>query len=268
MGETMRRVVTVDCMGATLFGTVDEAPGKTGLLIVSGGNEIRIGAHRGMAKLAADVATAGYPVFRFDRRGIGDSEGANGGFRSSQLDITAAVAGFRSQCPALARIVAFGNCDAASALLLHHVSGIDSLVLANPWVLESSDEMPPPAAIKARYAERIVDPDAWWALFSGAINLKNLARGLLRIVKPQATSRLAKAVANGFVAFTGSIDVVLATRDGTAIVFAAEWQKADFAKARAKPTIRIAQIDSASHSFAGEADYSALRSHILKTLGP
>ena len=42
----MRRVISFACEGETLFGSVDEAPGTTGLLIVSGGNEIRCGAHR------------------------------------------------------------------------------------------------------------------------------------------------------------------------------------------------------------------------------
>ena len=48
----MRRLIAFPCAGETLLGTLDEAYGKTGLLIVSGGNEIRIGAHRGMALLA------------------------------------------------------------------------------------------------------------------------------------------------------------------------------------------------------------------------
>ena len=62
--------------GDTLFGTLDKAPGKTGLLIVSGGNEIRIGAHRGMALLAQRLAArrdSGVPLRpagnrRFDGR--------------------------------------------------------------------------------------------------------------------------------------------------------------------------------------------------------
>jgi exosortase A-associated hydrolase 1 len=263
----MRRVVTFTCQGSTLFGTIDDAPGETGLLIVSGGNEIRIGAHRGMAKLAADIATAFHPVFRFDRRGIGDSEGENAGFRSSGPDIAASVAAFRSECPALTRIVAFGNCDAASTLLLHRVSGIEALVLANPWVIESSDDLPPPAAIRARYAERILDPGAWLALFSGAVNFRKLVGGLLRIVKPQAASSLARAVANGLIAFEGPTTIVLAKRDGTAIAFAAEWKKAHFAHARIRPAVTMTCIDSASHSFASDADYVALRAQILEALG-
>ena len=40
----MRRLTSFPCAGDILAATLDEAPGTTGLLIVSGGNEIRIGA--------------------------------------------------------------------------------------------------------------------------------------------------------------------------------------------------------------------------------
>lgn len=65
----MRRHVLFPCDGSLLAGTIDEAPGKTGLLIVSGGNEVRSGAWGSQAQLAAAVAAAGCPVYRFDRRG-------------------------------------------------------------------------------------------------------------------------------------------------------------------------------------------------------
>ena len=62
----MRQRLTFTCEGETLSATLDSGSGTTGLLIVSGGNEIRIGSHRGMAKLAADVAAAGQPVRKDD----------------------------------------------------------------------------------------------------------------------------------------------------------------------------------------------------------
>jgi hypothetical protein len=37
----MRRMIDFDCAGDMLVGTLDEGEGTTGLLIVSGGNEIR-----------------------------------------------------------------------------------------------------------------------------------------------------------------------------------------------------------------------------------
>ena len=262
----MRRLLSFPCEGAALAATLDEAAGSTGLLIVSGGNEIRIGAHRGMARLAADVAGAGFPVFRFDRRGIGDSEGENGEFTTNGPDISAAIAAFRSECPHIERIVAFGNSDAASALILHRPAGIAAHILANIWVVEPSDDLPPPAAIRARYVERLRDPKAWLGLFTGAINLKKLASGLLRIAKPQAPSSLAESVAAGLAALDGSVTILLAARDGTAIAFADAWNGAPFATARARADIRVQSIDSASHSFASSTDYAALCEAIIGAL--
>src|SRR3546814_2513341 len=56
LDRNMRTLIAFPCEGETLVGTLDAAPGKTGLLIVSGGNEIRVGAHRGMALLAERLA--------------------------------------------------------------------------------------------------------------------------------------------------------------------------------------------------------------------
>jgi pimeloyl-ACP methyl ester carboxylesterase len=95
----MRRPLSFPCGAETLAGTLDPGEGSTGLLIVNGGTQIRIGAHRGMQALAARVAATGYPVFRFDRRGVGDSDGSDPGFRDSSPDITAAVAAFRAEAP-------------------------------------------------------------------------------------------------------------------------------------------------------------------------
>lgn len=249
-----------------LAATLDEAPADIGLLIVSGGNEIRIGAHRGMAKLAGDIAAAGYPVLRFDRRGIGDSEGENGEFRSSAPDLAAAIAAFHGACPNLRRIIAFGNCDAASALLLHRPTGIAGHVLSNIWVIERIDNLPPPAAIRARYREKLKDPRAWIGLFTGAVNIRKLAGGLLRIAKPQPPGSLADEIAAGLAQVEGPVTILLAAQDSTAIAFADVWNGNSFAKARARQDIRIRTIESASHSFASTSDYAALRETIIAML--
>ena len=147
-----RRYFAFDCAGSGLAATLDEGSSATGLLIVTGGNETRAGAFSSQARLAADVAAAGHPVMRFDRRGVGDSEGVNMGFRNEADDIAAAVAAFGAQCPALNRVFAFGNCDAASALMLSGGDGFDGLILSNPLTYEGEhgEAPPPPAATRQR----------------------------------------------------------------------------------------------------------------------
>jgi exosortase A-associated hydrolase 1 len=252
----MRRLIEFPCEGETLVGTVDAAAGSTGLLIVSGGNEIRSGAHRGMAMLAARVADElDAPVFRYDRRGVGDSTGVNMGFEGSAPDIVAAVAAFRVQVPQLTRILAFGNCDAATALALYHERAeIDALLLANPWVIEAEDGLPPAAAIRARYVERLRDPKQWVRLVRGGVDFGKLVRGLFKAATRRSqhptdlAARLAGALADAEVPVT----LLIALRDNTAIAFRKAWGTAPFAAARLRAT--TVERDTASHSFAGEGD--------------
>jgi exosortase A-associated hydrolase 1 len=269
MDADMRTALTFSCDGAQLAATLDAAPGATGLLIVSGGNEIRSGAHRGMAMLAAKIAAVGYPVLRFDRRGIGDSEGANGGFLSSHDDIAAAIAAFHAACPAITRIVAFGNCDAASALALHQPLDVNALVLANPWAIEAADTdddappaLPPSSAIKARYLARLRDPATLVRLLRGEINLGKLARGVARMVRrtpAAAPDSLGARVVAAIGAASQPVTILLAARDRTAQAFTDHWDSA------LHPHVTVARLDSASHSFAG-ADADWLREWLLAAL--
>lgn len=266
MGSNMRRIIQFLCESSVLTGTVDDGDAYTGLLIVSGGNEIRMGAHRSMALLAKDIASAGYPVFRFDRRGIGDSEGENGGFASSKADIDAAVSTFRKECPKLKRIIAFGNCDGATALILHKTK-VEALVLANPWLIEPVDDLPPAAAIKDRYAKRLRDPKAWIALFSGKLNFAAAVRGLRRIAAPPKSSGdLVTRVAAALGHDRRPTRIIAATGDNTAIAFLDAWQSDLFAAARRRADVELTKLDSKSHSFANDDDYGVLNSTLLATL--
>ena len=264
----MREALTFDCAGSRCWATLDAAPGSTGLLIVSGGNELRMGSHRGMAKLSQDLATQGFPVFRFDRRGVGDSEGDNAGFESSAPDIAAALATFRAAQPQLKRVIAFGNCDAASALLLHPSLEVDALILANPWTIEPSDDddTPPPAVVRAYYAKRLRDPRAWLKLLRGGVNLRDTRTSLKAAARADAPSPLAERLAAALQKHDLPISILLASQDGTAIAFDAAWGSPTFAAVRHRG--HITRHASASHSFAVPADYTVLRAHILKALTP
>lgn len=252
----MRRMIDFPCAGHNLVGTLDDAPGSTGLLIVSGGNEIRSGAYAGQAALAAIFADKGYPVFRYDRRGIGDSAGINGGFESTAEDIAAAATAFREVMPQVTRLVAFGNCDAASALALFHAGlPIDALILANPWVIEAATSgdaptVPSAAAIRSRYWTRLKNPRSVIDLLTGKVNLTKLAGGLAKAAQKEEPSGLAMRLAGALSASTVPVKILLARRDTTALAFYGVWHEASFAPVRTKADITLEQMDSASHSFA------------------
>ena len=257
-----RRHLTFACEGSTLLGTLDEAGGEAGdmagLLIVTGGNEIRSGAWAGQALLAARVASAGFPVFRFDRRGVGDSEGANLGFRSSAPDIAAALDAFRRECPRLSRIVGLGNCDAASALMLSHGEGCDALVLSNPWTIEQEDAAPPPEALRGHYRQRLADPAALLRLLTGKVSLRKLFASLRDAARPAPPpSSLAQDMAAGIAGFSGPIAFLLAGHDRTAQAFLSAWDRND---------PRIRSCPEATHSFVEPQARDWLTEQVLEML--
>lgn len=268
----MRRLTEFDCEGNWCTATLDEGSKTTGLLIVSGGNEIRSGAHAGQAALAAHISALGFPVFRYDRRGVGESEGDNCCFESSAADIAAAVTAFRNEAQHLQRIVAFGNCDAASALALFHAGlPVDRIVLANPWVIEVSPEaeapaQPSAAAIRARYWARLKNPRSLIDLFTGKIDLRKLAGGLARAAQNEAPTGLAQRIARALSTSTAPLTILLANHDTTAMAFIAEWKGSAFDDVRCRSDIKVQILDSASHSFADASSKAWLREQIEKTL--
>jgi exosortase A-associated hydrolase 1 len=227
-----RRHIVFDCEGSRLVGTIDGGADATaGLLLVTGGNELRSGAFAGQAQLAARLAEMGFAVMRFDRRGTGDSEGANGEFRTGGPDIAAALTAFRGHCPALARVIGFGNCDGASALMLARGAGCDALVLSNPWTFEGTGEdeqESPPEVVRDHYRKRLTDPAAILRLLKGQVSLRKLAGSLLGALRPSVPpSSLAQDIANGIKDFPGDIAFLIAERDRTGKAFLATWDKAD-----------------------------------------
>ncbi len=257
-----RRHVTFICEGnklvATLDASFDGASSATGLLLVSGGNELRSGAWAGQAQLAARLAARGIPVLRFDRRGVGDSEGPNGEFRTSGPDIAAALASFRAHCPQLTRIAGLGNCDAASALMLAKGAGLDALILCNPWTIEQADDVPPPAAIRDHYRRRLASGDALRRLLTGQVSLAKLFKSLLGALRPAPPpSGLASDMAAGIAGFTGPVAFLLADRDRTAQAFLAAWKKQDN---------RIHRCPDATHSFVEAYSREWLEGQVLEVL--
>lgn len=254
----MRRHLTFPCGADTLVGTVDReaATGPVGVLLVSGGREIRSGSWGGQAQFAARLAAAGIPVFRYDRRGIGESEGTDPGFLHTRDDIAAGLAAFRAAVPTLRRVIAFGNCDAAAALMLHGADlGLDGLVLANPWTLETDEaDAAPPAALRQRYLAKLANPREVLRLLTGGVNLAKLARGLRAATKPAPKSALVDQMAANLARFPGPVTILLATGDRTAQMFEAAWPADD---------PRIKRHASNSHSFAGEETQAWLLEQVL-----
>ena len=259
----MRHLLIFDCAGAQLAGSLDAASGSTGLLMVTGGSQTRVGSHRMFERLAAGLAADGVPCFRYDRRGVGDSAGDDPGFRGSGPDLAAAWAEFRRAQPQLTRVIGFGLCDGATALALCG-ERLDGLILANPWLVEAEAGQPPPAAIRARYRERLLSRSGWWILLTGAVSYRKLLGGLAKIVRP-ADGDLAQEVARALRQQRAPIRLILARGDATAIAAEAEWRKPAFASIRARAG-EIISVETDSHTFARPGDEGALASAVRDAL--
>ena len=197
-----------------------------------------------MAALAASLAAQGVPVFRFDRRGVGDSSGANRGYASSRADLQAAAAAFRAAAPHVRHVVGLGNCDAAAALVMFGAdAGLDALILTTPWLGENATDLPPRAAVAARLVDRL-RPSSWRQPPSLSAIRNSLRAVLTKRPKPE--------LAYLYAAPALPTTVILANRDRTAQAF------------RAAAKASFVRIDTASHSFADAHD--ALEAAVLAAL--
>lgn len=261
MGEAMRRLLTFECDG-TLLGATLDGDGATGILMVTGGSQTRIGSHRMYERLARSLSKNGYSVFRFDRRGVGDSEGQDPGFRGSAADIEAAAAAFRAENAALDHMIGFGLCDGATALALFgRAAGLEGLILVNPWLVEAKAGAPPPAAIKRHYRKQLRSREAWRKLLSGSISYRKLLAGLVKLASPSPATlsdEVARALSDA-----PPTSLLLAREDATAVAAEVEWQSARFAGVRSEPIY----VETDSHTFARRGDAEALLAGCLTALG-
>jgi exosortase A-associated hydrolase 1 len=265
MGARMRHLLSFDCDGATLGASLDPAAGSTGLLFVTGGTQTRIGSHRMYERLAGALAESGWPCFRFDRRGVGDSEGEDPDFRESGPELAAAAAAFRREQPQIKRMLGFGLCDGASTLALHgQVAGLDGYVLVNPWFVEAEAGEPAVAAIRSRYKDQLLSLEGWKRLLSGSISYRKVLKGLGKIVASRPSS-LAGEIAEALGKARVPAQLILASRDGTAIAAQAEWASPAFRTLRqANPDPM--RIDSDSHTFSRPGDEAALLNAVREAL--
>lgn len=262
----MRRSLIFSCADETLLGTVDNAKGSTGILIVTGGRQTRVGPHRMMTSLAGDLSEAGHPVFRYDRRGVGDSSGSDPDFRESGPDILSAAAAFRAACPHIRTLWALGLCDGASALALNHrVTSFGGLILLNPWVVETQAGSPSPSAVRAHYRERLLTTNGWRHLLRRGFNPLAALKGV-RTAFSATDQSLASDVMASLAQFGGPVHILLAERDATARAYLGAYAGEPGAPLRRSRRVMLGKLDSASHSFAGASDQAWLRARILGAL--
>jgi exosortase A-associated hydrolase 1 len=236
--------VQFSCGPDRLLGILHPAASDSerGVLVVVGGPQYRVGSHRQFVLLARALAAADTPVLRFDYRGMGDSEGEARTFEGVAEDLRAAIDAFQRELPWLREVVIWGLCDAASAALLyaHTDARVRGLVLLNPWVRTEAGVAR--AYVKHYYLARLVNPDLWRKILSGAFDYQASLRSLWQNAKaalgktgavtfaaPAADGQspgtqdgvpsLPDRMAEGLARFGGRVLIILSGRDLTADEF-------------------------------------------------
>lgn len=233
MNANRETALTFRCSGDDLIGILhhaDQASGsRIGVLIIVGGPQYRVGSHRQFVLMARQFAAAGFPVFRFDYRGMGDSTGSPRSFENVDEDIRAAIGVFRSELPAIQGVVVFGLCDAASAALMYccHHANIAGLVLANPWA--RTDEGAARVMVRHYYLPRLLQRSLWRKIVTRQFEPTEALRGALALIRRawQSGRGRSKAISQSFtqrmtqgvITFKGPVLLLLSGRDLTAREF-------------------------------------------------
>lgn len=207
---------------------------STGLLLVVGGPQYRVGSHRQFVKLCRALAGAGIPSLRFDVSGMGDSCGSSSSFYQQHSDIQLAIDAFFSQQPQLKSVVLWGLCDGASSILLSlrqiKDPRITGLVLLNPWVRQQQSYAK--TMLKHYYWQRLTDKTLWLKILRGEFALVASLKDLFSNVKKSAAASSASPQAaisteqnyvehmqQSWAAFAGKVCVITSGNDLTAQEF-------------------------------------------------
>jgi exosortase A-associated hydrolase 1 len=182
--------ISFTCRGEILIGVLTRPAkllSRTGVLVVVGGPQYRVGSHRQFLLLARQLAESGIATLRFDYRGMGDATGEMLGFESIHDDIDAAITCFFELQPDLQSVVLWGLCDGASAACMYAPSDarVSGLILLNPWVRTTAGEAK--TYLKTYYRNRLLQKGFWRKLVKGEIELTRALTSFTNLLRTART---------------------------------------------------------------------------------
>lgn len=254
--------ICLETPGHQLAAMLHQAPADTGVLLVVGGPQYRVGSHRQFVKVSRYLAAQGVPSLRLDTAGMGDSSGSKAEFYRQSDDIAVAINAFFRHCPQLKQVVLWGLCDAASAILIalnKPDPRVCAVMLLNPWVRQSQSHAK--TLLKHYYLKRLMQKDFWQKLFGGTASpLRSLQEVLSTIKASNTANRHGSDTAgvteqnyiqhmhSGCKATNVSMMLITSGNDLTAKEFLTMCQQDQHWQAWLK-TVQHQHIDAADHTF-------------------
>ena len=269
MSEFTEQTTTFHSGERTLFGIlhIPQVPADTGVVILVGGPQYRVGSHRMFVQIARRFARRRYPVLRFDFAGMGDSEGTFAGFEHLDGDVAEAIGELCRVSPSLKHVVLFGLCDGATAAAYYAPTDprVSAAVLLNPWVHTESAQAK--TYLWHYYPRRILQADFWRGLFRGRVAVAASAADFLAKVwrtvarskrgLRETTSSFVDRMRDALDGFRGRLLVLASERDFTASEFVDLWTSDDRWR-RIRGSAGFVELKDADHTLSsGEAIESA-----------
>ncbi|GAB60717.1 hydrolase 1, exosortase A system-associated [Rheinheimera nanhaiensis] len=265
MSEQFVSITCTDNSLSAILHQPDSDRQDTGVLILVGGPQYRVGSHRQFVKLSRALAAEGIASLRLDAAGMGDSSGTKAEFYQQDAEIEAGITALMQQCPQLKNVVLWGLCDAASAILLYlnkpdpRVSGT---VLLNPWVRQQHSHAE--VMLKHYYVKRLFSRQFWQKLFGGGVALKHSIQGLWQTLQQRRANRPAASITpqanaqnyvqlmlRGWQRFSGQVLIITSGNDLTAQEFL-QLCATDTAWAGCLAKAQHSQISEANHTFSSQ----------------
>jgi len=184
------------------------ASDKPAIVLMNAGSIHRVGPNRSFVRMARRWAELGYPVFRMDLSGIGDSAASEGTVenlpypRDAVLDAQAAMNAL-SERGIAKRFILSGLCSGAD--IAFRTGAVDRRVtgawMVNPqaFYCESSDALKElmSAELQASYYQSAFwDPERWKRVLRGEVDVKRIA-GVMRTKVESALKRRAARLLGG-----------------------------------------------------------------------
>ena len=251
------------------------------VIIITGGPQVRTGAHRLYVQLGRFLCEHNWPSLRFDYEGMGDSEGDFVGFQYAEPSIAVAIAFLQNKFKRKLNFIFWSLCDGATVAALYaatHPECISGMILCNPLVI--TEEGLARSTIRHYYSKRLFNKEflrklvcfeldlkntvkSLWEYFKDAQFLINVKSDCERSVKP----KLPDMVIDSLGTFKKPIRIILSTDDIVASNFQDELKRNKKLKKDYK-TNRIINhiIKGADHTFVDPGAKEELFAITLKTV--
>lgn len=191
--------IVFESAGHPLVGMLHQAAGEPDLgvlIMVAGGPQYRIGGHRQLVLWSRKMSSHGFPVFRFDFQGMGDSYGEYLGFEKAEANIRSALDKFFAEVPSLKQVVLWGECNACSASLFyaHKDPRVAGIVMLNPWVRTEQGQAK--AVVKHYYLQRLTQRSFWAKVLSLRFDVLGSLRSAIQMIKLARGSKSSAGIAD------------------------------------------------------------------------